>query len=108
MQGVVGHATKFGFYAKCQLWKDFKQGSFLTQYTFRSVWLLRREKARQDYPKPAVEVWVKDGGELQALGQQVQEKEVNGLEICLGAESIVFTDKVREREDIEEWLEHGL
>lgn len=34
MQGVVGHAKKSGFHSKDQLLKDFKEGSFLIQYTF--------------------------------------------------------------------------
>lgn len=38
-----------------------------------------------------------------APGQQVQEKEVNGCEIYLGAESTVFTGKSREREARQEW-----
>lgn len=33
----------------------------------------------------------------------MEEREVNGLEIYLGAESIAFTGELREREAISEW-----
>lgn len=102
MQGLAGHTETFGFYSMYQLLRDFKQESFLIQYTFWSLWLLKRTREKVGLS----EVCCRGLGERcwwAALGQQVQKKEANGCEIYLGAEYTVFTDKSREREARQEW-----